>query len=130
MILPIPNEIRPHLVRLEISGVMDAAEIFAFYEAIAKDPAHRPGTPMLVDARNVTDAAPFRALEGTAREATRTPIFSTPTKSAALVASSWMFGIVRQWASIASDSALVTRPFYDEADALVWLAEPIGNRDS
>ena len=109
---------------------MDAAEIFAFYEAIARDPAHRPGTPMLVDARHVTDAAPFRALEGTAREATRTPVFSTPTKSAALVSSGWMFGIVRQWAAISSDSPLITRPFYDEAEARAWLAEPIGRRDS
>jgi hypothetical protein len=109
---------------------MDAAEIFAFYEAIAKDPAHRPGTPMLVDARNVTDAAPFRALEGTAHEAKRTPVFSTATKSAALVSSSWMFGIVRQWAAISSDSPLVTRPFYDEAEALLWLAEPMAKRDS
>ena len=128
--MPIRYEIQPDLVRLEISGVMDAAEIFAFYEAIAQDPRHRPGTPMLVDARNVTDAAPFRELEGTAREATRTLIFSTPTKSAALVSSTWMFGIVRQWASMASDSPLVTRPFYDEAEARVWLAEPIGNRDT
>ena len=128
--MPIRYEILPNLVRLEISGVMDAAEIFAFYEAIAKDPAHRPGTPMLVDARNVTDAAPFRALEGTAREATRTPVFSAPTKSAALVSSSWMFGIVRQWASMSSDSPLLTRPFYEEGDALAWLAEPLGNRDS
>ena len=128
--MPIRYEILPDLVRLEISGVMDAAEILAFYEAIAKDPAHRPGTPMLVDARNVTDAAPFQALEGTAREATRTPIFSAPTKSAALVSSSWMFGIVRQWAAISSDSPLVTRPFYDEAEARAWLAEPIGNRNS
>ena len=109
---------------------MDAAEIFAFYEAIAKDPAHRPGTPMLVDARNVTDAAPFRALEGTAREAKRSPVFSAATKSAALVSSSWMFGIVRQWAAISSDSPLVTRPFYDEAEALLWLAEPMAKRDS
>ena len=128
--MPIRYEIQPNLVRLEISGLMDAVEIFAFYEAVAKDPAHRPGTPMLVDARNVTDAAPFRALEGTAREAARTPIFSAPTKSAALVSSSWMFGIVRQWAALSSDSPLVTRPFYDEAEALAWLTEPIGNRDS
>jgi hypothetical protein len=128
--VPIRYEIQPDLVRLEISGIMDAAEIFAFFEAIAKDPKHRPGTPMLVDARNVTDAAPFRALEGTAREATRTPIFSAPTKSAALVSSSWMFGIVRQWAAMSSDSPLVTRPFYDEVEALRWLAEPIANRDS
>jgi hypothetical protein len=124
--VPIRYEILPNLVRLEISGIMDAAEILAFYDAIAKDPAHRPGTPMLVDARNVTDAAPFRALEGTAREAARTAVFSTPTKSAAVVSSSWMFGIVRQWAAISSDSHLVTRPFYEEAEALAWLAEPIG----
>ena len=128
--MPIRYEILPDLVRLEISGIMDAAEIFAFYEAVANDPAHRPGTPMLVDARNVTDAAPFRALEGTAREATRTPMFSAPTKAAALVSSSWMFGIVRQWAAISSDSPLVTHPFYDEVEALAWLAEPINNRDS
>jgi hypothetical protein len=124
--VPIRYEILPNLVRLEISGIMDAAEILAFYEAMAKDPAHRPGTPMLVDARNVTDAAPFRALEGTAREAAKTPVFSTPTKSAAVVSSTWMFGIVRQWAAISSDSPLVTRPFYEEAEALAWLAEPVG----
>jgi hypothetical protein len=128
--MPIRYEILPNLVRLEISGVMDAAEIFAFYDAIAKDPKHRPGTAMLVDARNVTDAAPFHALEGAAREATRSPVFSTPTKAAALVASTWMFGIVRQWAAMSSDSPLVTRPFYNETEALSWLADPVDIRDS
>ena len=127
--MPIRYEILPDLVRLEISGVLDAAEIFAFYDAIAKDPRHRPGTPMLVDARNVTEAAPFRMLEGTALEAKRAAVFSVPTRAATVVSTAWMFGVARQWASLASGSLLTTRPFYDEADALDWLASPADERD-
>lgn len=114
-------EIRPDLVYVEITGMMSASEIFEFYQNVGQAADFRPGMPFLVDARGITDAAPFTALRHTALEATQSPIFAAPTKSAALVSTQWMYGLVRQWATISSDGMLVTRPFFDEAEALAWL---------
>ena len=119
--LPIRYEIQPNLVRVVIDDVLDAHEILTFYASIAGDPAFQPGTPFLVDARGVNSVAPLDQLRGTAVEAQRTPAFAEATKSAALVSSALMFGIVRQWAALSGDGNLETRPFYDEAEALRWL---------
>ena len=125
--MPIRYEIDTHIVRVYIHDVLDAAEIFAFYAAVASDAAFRPGMPFLVDARGVERIAPLDQLRGTAVEAQRTDAFAAPTRSAALVSTPLMFGIVRQWASFSGDGNLETRPFYDEAEALRWLLEsPLG----
>jgi len=103
--------------------MMSATEIFEFYQNVGRESGFRPGMPFLVDARGVTEAAPFDALRTTAIEATVSPVFSTATRSAALVSSQWMYGLVRQWATISGDSPLVTQPFFDEAEAMAWLRE-------
>jgi hypothetical protein len=127
--VPIRYEIRPGLVHVVIDDVLDAGEIFAFYGALGRDPGFRPGTPFLVDARAVDRVAPLTELRGTALEARRNPVFAVPTKSAALVATPLMFGVVRQWAMLSADSNLVTRPFYDVVEAQEWLARPITDAD-
>jgi hypothetical protein len=88
-------------VAVEITAAMRPEDILAFYEALAADPAFRPGTPFLVDARGVTEAPPAGPLAATALAAKRAAIFAVPTKSAALVSSAWMYGVVRQWATTA-----------------------------
>ena len=108
-------------MRVVIDDVLDAHEIMRFYATVASDRGFQPGTPFLVDARGVNSVAPLDQLRGTAVEAQRAPAFSAPTKSAALVSSALMFGIVRQWAALSGDGNLETRPFFDEAEALVWL---------
>ena len=62
-------------------------------------------------------------LRSTAVAAQQTDAFAAPTKSAALVSTPVMFGIVRQWAALSGDGNLETRPFFDEAEALLWLRE-------
>ena len=121
--LPIRYEITAYLVRVYIDDVLDAAEIFDFYTAVASDPAFRPGTPFLVDARKVNDVAPLAELQGTAVEAQRTRAFSAPTRSAALVSTALIYGVVRQWAALGGDGNLETRPFFDEDEAVRWLCE-------
>ena len=122
-LLPIRYEITVDLVRVYIDDVLDAAEILEFYTTVASDPAFKPGTPFLVDARRVNHVAPLAQLKGTAVEAQRTPAFSAPTKSAALVSTTLMFGVVRQWAAFGGDGNLETRPFFDEDEALRWLRQ-------
>lgn len=122
--VPIRYEILPDLVHVEITGMMSATEIFEFYGQVGSNPAFRPGMPFLVDARAVTEAAPFPEMRTTAIGATHSPVFSVPTKSAALVSSPWMYGLVRQWAAISSDSPLVTHPFFDVDTAMAWLRSP------
>ena len=106
---------------MRIDEVLDAREIFEFYTTVGSDPAFVPGMPFLVDARGVTRIAPLQQLRGTAVEAQRAPAFSAPPRSAALVSTPLMFGIVRQWASLSGDGNLETRPFYDEDEAMRWL---------
>ena len=121
--LPIRYEITVDLVRVYIDDVLDAAEIVEFYTTVASDPAFEPGTPFLVDARRVNEVAPLAQLQGTAVQAQHTPAFSAPTKSAALVSTALMYGVVRQWAAFSGEGNLETRPFVDEDEALRWLRE-------
>ena len=122
--MPIRYDIRQNLVAVEITEAMTAPDILAFYEQLAADPRFRPGTPFLVNARAVTSAPPAGALEATALAAARAVVFAVPTKSAALVSSQWMFGIVRQWATMSEPGNLVTQPFFDEFEARRWLGVP------
>ena len=119
--MPIRYDIRPNIVAVEITEAMTAPDILAFYEQLAADPRFRPGTPFLVDARGVTSAPPAGPLEATAVAAAQTVVFAVPTRSAALVSSQWMFGIVRQWAAMSEPGHLVTHPFFDELEARRWL---------
>ena len=122
--MPISYDVRQHLVAVEITDDMTAPDILAFYERLAADPRFQPGTPFLVDARGVTSAPPAGPLEATALAAVRAVVFAVSTKSAALVSSEWMYGIVRQWATMSEPGNLVTRPFFDELEARRWLGVP------
>lgn len=114
-------EIAGGVVRVDVGTVLDAAQIFAFYADLGRDPAYVPGMVFLVDARRVTDVAPAGEMRETARGAVSAPIFAVSTRSAALVSNALVYGVVRQWAALSSESALETEPFYDEAEALRWL---------
>ena len=122
--MPLRYEIRSDVMYVQITDVLDAGEILEFYETLAADPDFRPGTPFLVDVRGVEVTAPFPQLQTTSLVSRRADIFATPTKSAALVSSAWMFGVVRQWASVRGEENLETRPFYSEVEARRWLSEP------
>ena len=126
MFLPIRYTIQPDLVSVEITGPLLAMDILAFYRELAADARFRPGTPFLVDARGVTEAPPSAPLEATAIASHRAAIFAVPTKSASVVSTAWMFGVVRQWAAMSAGGKLVVRPFYDEAEARRWLTDPGG----
>ena len=107
---------------VQITDVLDANEIMAFYADLAVDPEWSPGMPFLVDVRGVEEVAPLRELEATALASRRAKIFSVPTKSGALVSSEWMSDVVRRWAQISGAERVETRPFYSEDEARTWLA--------
>lgn len=119
--MTIRYDLRPDRVDVRITDVLDANEIMAFYDALAADPAFRPGTPFLVDVRRVEATAPLRELQATALVSRRAVIFSVPTRSAVLVSSDWMREVVAEWARTSGATRVDTRPFDTEAEAAAWL---------
>jgi hypothetical protein len=89
--MAIRYEIRSDIVFVDVGEVLDGCDLLRFYDALAADPAFRPRTPLLIDARSVGTAAPFRRLHDAAIESRRTRVFAAATKSAALVSTPWMF---------------------------------------
>ena len=65
-LVTIRYELRPDHIYVQITGMMSSAEIFEFYQNAGREPGFRTGTPFLVHARGVTEAAPFVALRNTA----------------------------------------------------------------
>ena len=110
------------LVRVTLSGDVTSDEIFDYYAAVAADPALRPGLSIFADCRSVTSVPPFPELNAVANAQARAPADVRPRRAAVLVSSSWLFGIIRQFAALAEGGGIQVVPFYNHDEAHQWLA--------
>jgi hypothetical protein len=121
--VPVHHEIDADagLIRVCLSGAVTAAEILAYYADLAADPALRPGLAVLADCRGVTGVPSFMEIGAVATAQARTPVTLRPTRAAVIVATGWLFGIVRQFGALAERTGVRVMPFYAEQDAKNWL---------
>ena len=110
------------LVRVHLSGLVKAAEILAYYAALAVDPAVRPRLAVLADCREVTTGPSFTEMVAIANAKGMLPDDLRPTRAGVLVSKSWIFGIVRQFSALAERMGIRVMPFYDEHEARAWIA--------
>jgi hypothetical protein len=109
------------LVMVHLSGRVTGAEIFAYYAALAVDPAVQPGLAVLADCRDVTTGPSFTEMVAVANAKGLLPDDLRPTRAAVVVSKSWIFGIVRQFAALAERMGIRVIPFYDEHEARAWI---------
>jgi hypothetical protein len=110
------------LIMVWMSGAVTATEILAYYAELAGDPSLRPGLAVLADCRAVTAAPSFPEISIVATAQARTPPTLRPTRAAVIVATGWLFGIVRQFGALAERTGVRVMPFYADDDARRWLA--------
>ena len=127
--MPVRHEIQAcaGLIAVHLSGHVTAAEIFAYFAELAADPALRPNLAVVADCREVTGMPTFAELGAVADAEPRTPPELRPTHAAVLVSTPWLFGIARQFASLAEPKGIRVMPFYDRDEADRWL---VATRDS
>lgn len=115
------------IVRVEVSGRPGFDEETGIYRLFRRDPAYRPGMPILVDDRGreaAADLAEVRALGDVVRHS---PANLTGIRCALLVASDLQYGMSRVWAARVAPSGLVVEVFRSELEALDWLqVKPAG----
>ena len=109
------------LVMVYLSGRITAAEIFAYYGALAVDPGVRPGLAVLADCRDVTNGPSFTEMVAVANAKGLLPDDLRPTRAAVLVSKSLIFGIVRQFAALTERLGIRVMPFYETGEALAWI---------
>ena len=109
------------LILVQLSGRVTAAEIFAYYAALAADPGVVPGLAVLADCREVTTGPSFTEMVAVANAKGLLPDGLRPTRAAVLVSKSWIFGIVRQFAALAERMGVRVMPFYESHEARVWI---------
>ena len=109
------------LVVVHLSGLVTGAELFAYYAALAADPAVRPGLAVLADCRDVTTGPSFTEMVAIANAKGLLPDDLRPTRAAVLVSRSLIFGIVRQFAALADRVGIRVMPFYESEEAHAWL---------
>ena len=114
-------DVEARLVLVHLSGRITAAEIFAYYAALAVDPAVRPGLAVFADCRDVTVGPSFSEMVAVANSKGLLPDDLRPTRAAVIVSKSWIFGIVRQFAALADRMGIPVMPFYERDGALAWL---------
>ena len=121
--MPVRHEIRAcdGLIAVHLSGDVTGAEIFAYFAQLAADPALRPNLTVVADCREVTGVPTFAELGAVADAEPRTPSKLRPTHAAVLVSTPWLFGIARQFASLAEPNGIRVMPFYDSDEADRWL---------
>lgn len=110
------------LVIVHLSGLVTAAELFAYYAALAVDPGVRPGLAVLADCREVTTGPSFTEMVAVANSKGLLPDGLRPTRAAVLVSKSWIFGIVRQFSALTERMGIRVMPFYEDAEARAWIA--------
>jgi hypothetical protein len=108
------------LVLVHLSGLVTAAEILAYYAALAADPKVQPGLAVLADCREVTSGPSFTDLIGVANAKGLLPDHLRPTRAGVIVSKSWLFGIVRQFSVLAERVGIRVMPFYDSDEARAW----------
>jgi len=109
------------LIAVHLSGDVTAGEILAYFAELAADPALRPNLVVVADCREVTGVPTFAELGAVADAEPRAPRDLRPTHAAVLVSSPWLFGIARQFASLAEPKGIRVVPFYDRDEADRWL---------
>ncbi|HUQ79819.1 MAG TPA: STAS/SEC14 domain-containing protein [Gemmatimonadaceae bacterium] len=122
--MPVRHEIDVNaaLVLVELSGKVSAAEIFAYYSALSEDPELVAGLSVLADCRQVTSGPSFMELHQVATAKGKLPLSLRPTRAAVIVNKGWLFGIVRQFASLADGGGIRVMPFFEPEEAREWLA--------
>ena len=126
--MPVRHEIDVDaaLVLVELSGKVTAAEIFSYYSALATDPQLMPGLSVLADCRQVTSGPSFTELHRVATSKGQLPPNLRPVRAAVVVNKGWLFGIVRQFASLADGGGIRVMPFFEPDEAREWLARRSG----
>ena len=107
-----------------MTGIVGPAEILAFLERLAVDPAVRKGMPQLLDITGVhappTAAESERVAQGFARLRDR----FEGARCAVVVSDPLVFGAIRQFGALAARAAVEVRPFLDAREAERWLGLP------
>jgi hypothetical protein len=111
------------LIKVTLSGAVTAAEILAYYARLAVDPLLRPGLAVFADCRDVDAVPTFAEISVVANAHGRSPSTLRPTRAAVVVATAWLFGIVRQFGALAERTGVRVMPFYADDDARRWLAD-------
>lgn len=111
----------PGVVRISVSGVIDAHQVIALLRSLAADPAFRPLMPQLVDMREAPVPPPVADLERVAYAFEQLRTHFAGSRAAVLVSTTTMFGVVRQFGTLVERAGLEVTPFANEHDALVWL---------
>jgi hypothetical protein len=70
----------------------------------------------------VTSGPSFTDLHQLATAKGKLPPNLRPTRAAVIVNKGWLFGIVRQFASLADGGGIRVMPFFEPAEAREWLA--------
>ena len=123
--MPVRHEIDVDagLIKVYLSGAVTSAEILAYYARLAVDPLLRPGLAVLADCSGVDAVPSFAEISIVATGHAHTPSALRPTVAAVVVATPWLFGIVRQFGALVERTGVRVRPFYADDDARRWLAD-------
>lgn len=109
-------------VTLTVTGPARVDGFVPYLEALAQDPAWRPGTPVLVDYR-AFDLSPLRFEDVERILALHLPYVARIGRSpiAVVVSRAVDFGMLRMWGALATDKFPVQQLFYDMVEATQWL---------
>ena len=111
----------PGIVRIVVTGVVDAHTTIAFLRSLAEDPAFCPELPQLVDMREVPEPVPVTDLERVAYAFEQMRSRFDGSRAAVLVSTTAMFGVVRQFGTMVERAGVEVTPFTSEREALAWL---------
>jgi len=111
----------PGIVRISVTGVVDPHTAIALLRSLAEDPAFGPRLPQLVDMREVPEPLPVTDLERVAYAFEQMRSRFAGSRAAVLVATTAMFGVVRQFGTLVERAGVEVTPFTDEREALAWL---------
>lgn len=117
----------PGIVRISITGVVNAHAAIALLRSLAEDPAFDAEIPQLVDMREVPEPVPVSDLERVAYAFEQMRSRFAGSRAAVLVATTTMFGVVRQFGTLVERAGVEVTPFTDEREALAWLGVAPGS---
>lgn len=117
----------PGIVRISVTGLVDPHAAIALLRSLTEDPAFRPELPQLVDLREVPEPVPVTDLERVAYAFEQMRSHFAGSRAAVLVATTAMFGVVRQFGTLVERAGVEVTPFTDEREALAWLGVAHGS---
>jgi hypothetical protein len=107
------------LVSTTVTGVVSVADMHAYYQALAVDPAFDPAFDSIID---FTEAAAFAASGAEVRELARSVPSTAGARRALVVNTELHYGFGRM-ASLTRTADLEIRVFRSRAEALQWLGK-------